>query len=109
MGCAFNAVIAPKKVQTKKDLLAFYEKHKEKLLEKYGEEFEGYSGDMASDDGTLLVKDLKLEVETKKEIKNLDEYWEGLLSLCTGHCEKWGPSIAVRIGGQWAICGAYSD
>lgn len=112
MGCNFNCVIVPKKIQTERDLKKFYEEYKDNLLAEYGEEFDGYSGDMAVDDGSLVVKkNLKLEVANDKEIQqeDMEDHWGDLLNLCTGHCEKWGPSIAVRLGGQWAICGAYSD
>lgn len=110
MGCAFNYVVVPSKVQKVADLRKFYEEYKENLLEQYGEEFEGYTGDMAVDDGTLVVKkDLKIEAEGEISQEDAEEYFEELLELCSGHCEKWGPSIAVRLGNQWVICGAYSD
>jgi len=116
MGCSFNYVMVPKKVQSVKDLREFYEQHKNKLLEEYGEDFEGYSGDMAVDDGELVVnKDLKLSVPSiKKEISQKmveKDYslFEKMMNLCEGHCEKWGSSMAIRVNDQWAICGAYSD
>lgn len=112
MGCNFNCVIVPAKIQNEKDLVEFYENYKNKLLEEYGEDFEGYTGNMAVDDDNLIIKnELKLEIKSKKELtqKDFDKYYDQLLELCTGHCEKWGPSIAVKIGKQWAICGAYSD
>ena len=113
MGCAFNCVIVPANIQKVGDLKKFYENYRDELIEKHGEEFEGYSGDMAVDDGYLVVKkNLTLQIDSKKKElkqKDLDKYWDKLLELCTGHCEKWGPSIAVRLGSQWVICGAYSD
>jgi len=110
MGCAFNCVIAPNTVQTEEEVQGFYKECQAKLLEEYGEDFEGYSGDMASDDGTLLVTELQLPHDGPDITpENLEEHWGALMELCAGHCEKWGPSIAVRIGTQWAICGAYSD
>jgi len=112
MGCSFNAVIVPVKVQSKKDLLKFYEDYRNNLVEEYGgeEEFEGYSGDLASDNGELKIKkNLKIDADEEEEITDLENYEDQLLELCEGHCEKWGGSIAVRIGKQWAICGAYSD
>jgi hypothetical protein len=77
MGCNFNCVIVPKKIQTVRDLRKFYEEYKDNLLAGYGEDFEGYSGDMAVDDGSLVVKkNLKLETETDEEIKqeDMDDY-----------------------------------
>ena len=111
MGCAFNAVIVPKEVQTHEDLLSFYEDYRAKLLEEYGGEefFKGYSGDLAVDDGSLVVTDLMLPYDGPELAVDDTEHWDNLLELCGDHCEKWGPSIAVRIGAQWAICGAYSD
>lgn len=111
MGCQFNLVIVPHNIQKIKDLENFYEDYKNKLLEEYGEDFEGYSGDLCVDDDSLIIKkELKTTVE--KEILSQEDYelvYDELLNLCEGHCEKWGPSIAVRINNQWAICGAYSD
>lgn len=111
MGCSFNHVIVPPKVQKDKDLLKFYEEHRQNLIENYGgEEFEGYSGDMASDNGNLIImKELKLDAEGTLSQEDVYEYFDELMDLCGKHCVKWGPSIAVRIGGQWVICGAYSD
>lgn len=111
MGCSFNLVIVPPEIQKNKDLQNFYEDYKNKLLEEYGEDFEGYSGDMAVDNDELIIKkELKTTVE--KEILSQEDYdlvYDNLLNLCGNICEKWGPSIAVRINNQWAICGAYSD
>lgn len=110
MGCSFNCVPVPAKIQKVGELRKFYEEYKDKLLEQYGEDFEGYSGDLAVDDGNLVIKK-NLKIETDKELNedNIGEYWDELLKLCTGHCEKWGSSIAVKAGKQWVICGAYSD
>jgi hypothetical protein len=105
MGCAFKAVFVPKKHQTQEQLQEFYSEYQGKLVEEYGEDFEGYSGDIASDSSELVVTELKLP-ELPVDHEGL---WDELMELCTGHCEKWGPSIAVRVGDQWAICGAYSD
>lgn len=112
MGCAFNCVIVPPEIQKVSDLRKFYKEHKDKLLEEYGEDFEGYSGDMAVDDGNLVVKKkLKLDIETEEPVTqdDVDDYFDDLMKLCSNHCKKWGPSIAIRLGNQWAICGAYSD
>lgn len=110
MGCSFNCVVVPPEVVKVGELRKFCEEYRNKLLEGYGEEFEGYSGDMAVDDGNLVVrKDLKLEYDGVLEQSGVDEIYDELLSLCGGHCVKWGPSVAVRVGEQWVICGAYSD
>lgn len=110
MGCSFNCVAVPPKIQKIGDLRKFYHNHRESLLEEYGEEFEGYTGDMCVDDGSLEVKkNLKLDHEGELTQDNIGEVWDELLELCSDHCEKWGPSIAVRAGNQWVICGAYSD
>lgn len=112
MGANFNCVIVPKKIQEEKDLQRFYEDYKDKLFEEYGEEFEGYSGDMAVDDGYLEVKkqlEIKCPKKTELKQKDIDKILSDLLDLCEGHCQKWGPSIAVRVNGQWVICGSYSD
>lgn len=115
MGSSFNYVIVPKKIQSHEDLQNFYEKEKQKLLDKYGDEFEGYTGDMAVDNGELLIKeDLHLVLEDYKTLtKNSfeDDYGsvEKIMDLVTGHVEKWGPSLAVRVNEQWVICGSYSD
>jgi hypothetical protein len=53
MGASFNYVIVPKKIQSRKDLKKFYLDTQQKLFEKYGEDFEGYSGDMAVDNGEI--------------------------------------------------------
>lgn len=110
MGCSFNYVVVPPEVQKVGELRKFCEDYRDSLYEKYGEDFEGYSGDMAVDDGTLKVrKDLVLEYEGEVTREGLDERYDDLLGLCEGVCVKWGPSVAVRVGKQWVICGAYSD
>lgn len=110
MGCCFKCVVVPPSVKKVGDLRKFYEKYRDSLLEGYGEEFEGYSGDMAVDDGNLVVRrDLKLEGSGELSQDDVDARYGELLELCSDHCEKWGPSIAVRVGKQWVICGSYSD
>lgn len=110
MGCQFNLVIVPNKIQKIKDLQKFYKDYKNKLLEEY-EHFEGYSGDLCVDDGNLIIKEEIKTTVKKKTLTQKDFHlvYDDLLKICTGHCKKWGPSIAVRINDQWAICGAYSD
>lgn len=110
MGCSFNCVVVPPGVQKVRDLRKWCDEYRDSLYEKYGEEFEGYTGDMAVDDGNLEVKkNLKLEREGVLTQEGVGEIYGDLLELCEGHCRKWGPSIAVRVGEQWVICGAYSD
>ena len=116
MGASFNYVIVPKKIQSEKDLVKFYEDTKQKLFDEYGEDFEGYSGDMAVDNGELEIKeDLKLDlpkykkVLTKNSFNEDDSVVEKMMDLVSEHVEKWGPSIAIRANDQWVICGSYSD
>lgn len=110
MGCSFNCVVVPPEVVRVGELRKFCEEYRSSLLEGYGEDFEGYSGDMAVDDGTLVVRrDLKLDYEGVLTGSGLDDIRDDLLELCGDHCVKWGPSVAVRVGRQWVICGAYSD
>lgn len=110
MGCSFNCVVVPPEVVKVGELRKFCEEYRDGLLAEYGEEFEGYSGDMAVDDGTMVVrKDLRLEYEGVLKQDDVDGIYAELTSLCEGHCVKWGPSVAVRVGKQWVICGAYSD
>jgi hypothetical protein len=116
MGASFNYVVVPKKIQSEKDLVKFYEDTKQKLFDEYGEDFEGYSGDMAVDNGELEIKeDLKLDlpkykkVLTKNSFNEDDSVVEKMMDLVSEHVEKWGPSIAIRANDQWVICGSYSD
>lgn len=110
MGCIFNSVVVPPEVQKVKDLRKFYNEYRNNLIDSYGDEFEGYSGDMAVDDGNLVVKkDLKLDFSGTLTQDALNNISNDLFDLSEGHCKKWGPSIAVRVGNQWVICGAYSD
>jgi hypothetical protein len=112
MGCSFNCVVVPESVKTQKQLKEFYKKTKEDLILEYGgEDFEGYSGDLAVDSGLSIRKDLVLRTSEERELTQEDfaNNFDELLKLCEGNCEKWGPSIAIRWNNQWAICGAYSD
>lgn len=109
MGCSFNCVVVPPSVQNVRGLRKFYGEYRDGLLMDYGGDFEGYTGDMAVDDGYLEVrKDLVLDWEGEVP-SDSDEVREGVMGLIKGVAEKWGPSIAVRVGGQWVICGFYSD
>lgn len=112
MGANFNCVVVPKKIQEEQDLQDFYNEYRDKLIENYGDEFEGYTGDMAVDDGYLkTIANLEMKFSKKTELKqrDIEKIWSELLELCSEHCEKWGPSIAVRVNDQWVICGSYSD
>jgi hypothetical protein len=116
MGAQFNYVVVPKKIQKQEQLEAFYEECSKKLIEKHGgEDFEGYSGDLASDNGELKITDLELELPkytkalTQKSLEDDWEFIDKILELVTGHVEKWGPSIAIKVNAQWIICGSYSD
>ena len=116
MGASFNYVVVPKKIQSEKDLVKFYEDTKQKLIDEYGEDFEGYSGDMAVDNGELEIKeDLKLDLPKYKKVLTKNSFNEDgrvvekMMDLVSEHVEKWGPSIAIKVNDQWVICGSYSD
>lgn len=115
MGASFNYVIVPKKIQKHEDLQKYYEKEKEKLYKKYGEDFEGYSGDMASDNDQLEIKEnlcIKLSHYDTLKKNSLKEDYDAEMEICKlieGHAQKWGPSVAVRVNDHWVICGFYSD
>ena len=89
---------------------------KQKLFDEYGEDFEGYSGDMAVDNGELEIKEnLKLDLPKYKKVLTKNSFNEDysvvekMMDLVSDHVEKWGPSIAIRVNDQWVICGSYSD
>jgi hypothetical protein len=109
MGCSFNHVVVPDSVKKVGELRKFYTEYRDGLLMDYGEEFEGYSGDMAVDDGSLVVRrDLKLDYDGGFD--DLSEIFDDLVKMCEeAGASKWGPSVAFRVGGRWVICGFYSD
>jgi len=116
MGSQFNYVVVPKKIQKEDKVHAFYEEVSKKLIEKHGgEDFEGYSGDLASDNGELEIKELEMQLPKHTKAltqKSLEDDWESvdkMMEFVTGHVEKWGPSIAIKVNDQWVICGSYSD
>jgi hypothetical protein len=111
MGSAFNCVVVPKNVKTRKDLEDWYGEYREGLIEEYGgeEEFEGYSGDMASDNGELVVTKVKVEYDGNELEKDADGMTEELMEAFRPHVEKWGPSVAIKVGKHWVVGGAYSD
>jgi len=121
MGSSFNFEVVPKAIRLAKDLRKFYEERRDELIKKHGEEeeeFERYSGDMASDNCDLVLrKDLVLELpKFKKDLtkKALDKDFEAQDSIMAllqleEDAQKWGPSVAVRVNDQWVIAGFYSD
>jgi hypothetical protein len=110
MGSAFNCVVAPKNIKTKKDLKDWYEEYREDLIEEYGgEEFEGYSGDMASDNGELVISKVKVDYEGNDLEKDIEDMTEKLMEVFEPHVQKWGPSVAIKVGNYWVVGGAYSD
>lgn len=116
MGASFNYVVVPGEIQAEEDLQQFYQDARAKLTEKHGSGNEGYTGDLASDDGELEVKPmLTLTLEDYKKPLHQESFAndydadEKMQELIADHVEKWGPSIAIRVNGQWVICGFYSD
>jgi hypothetical protein len=110
MGSAFSCVVVPKNIQNKKDLKNWCKKYREDLIESYGgDNFEGYSGDMASDNGDLIITNVKLNYQGQELENNLDEMQDVLMDVFEPHVEKWGPSVAIKVGDYWVIGGAYSD
>ena len=83
-------------------------------------EFEGYSGDIASGENKLIFSDDEFTVTWEQEqlLQNGnpdwgfpydDEWFVPIRTLLEKKCEKWGPSLCVKINGRWAIMGFYSD
>lgn len=83
-------------------------------------EFEGYSGDIASGkpsvlycseqfDVTAAEEDLLQQGNDKMQFPYEDAWFKPLRALLKEQCEKFGPSLCVRINGRWAIMGYYSD
>lgn len=83
-------------------------------------EFEGYSGDIASGEPSLLYcseqfavtaaeEDLLQQGNDNMQFPYEDAWFEPLRALLKEQCEKFGPSLCVRINGRWAIMGYYSD
>jgi len=119
MGANFDIVVVPKKIQTTLDLQKFYEAYRAELVDAYGEDFEGYSGDLAVDNGELEIReDLVLDLPKYKKAltknslnKDYADYnpVEKMMDLVNDHVKKWEASIAIRVNDQWIICGSYSD
>lgn len=83
-------------------------------------EFEGYSGDIASGEPSLLYCSGEFSVTADEEgllQQGNDElefpydaaWFKPLREALEKQCKKWGPSLCVRINGRWAIMGYYSD
>jgi hypothetical protein len=116
MGSSFNIVVVPKKIQKTEELQKFYEAYRTKLIDSYGEDFEGYSGDLAVDNGELEIKeDLVLVLPKYKKALTKNSFnkdytpVEQMMDLVSDHVNKWEASIAIRVNDQWIICGSYSD
>lgn len=111
MGCSFNWVAVPEGVSKVVDVRKFYEEYRDRLVFDYGDDFEGYSGDMAVDDGSLVVReDLKLDFGGVLDEDGVGSIFDDLMRMAgeAGAC-KWGPSVAFWVGTRWVICGFYSD
>ena len=75
-----------------------------------------YTGTIASGEPYLLFSEDEFEV-SEEEFAQLEEEGEGVYEeywfspikeLLEDKCEKWGPSLCVKINGRWAIMGYYS-
>lgn len=75
-----------------------------------------YTGTIASGEPYLIFSDLEFQV-SEEELAQLEEWGDGVYDeewfkpireLFEGKCEKWGPSLCVKINGRWAIMGFYS-
>jgi len=109
MGSSFNCVVVPKEIKTQKSLNKWVENYRKNLIEEYGGEecFEGYSGDMASDNGELIVTKVKVDYNgdnLEDDIENIE-----LMDVFEPYVKKWGSSVAIKVGNYWVVGGAYSD
>jgi RNA-directed DNA polymerase len=75
-----------------------------------------YTGTIASGEPYLLFSEDEFQV-SEEELAQLEEEGEGVYEedwfkpireLLEDKCEKWGPSLCVKINGRWAIMGYYS-
>jgi hypothetical protein len=83
-------------------------------------EFEGYSGDIASGERKLVYVSDEFTVAASEEGLLQDgndrlqfpcdhAWFDPIRSLLQQRCQKFGPSMCVRINGRWAIMGYYGD
>lgn len=91
-----------------------------KAVELSGDEYDGYSGDIACGEKKLILCKMEFQIP-KRYIHFLengnddwgfpydDDWFSSIRDYVEEKCEKWGPSIGVRINGRWAIMGFYSD
>jgi hypothetical protein len=76
-----------------------------------------YTGTIASGEPYLIFSEDEFEI-TEEEMAKLeqwdswvtyDEDWfRPIKELLEDKCERWGPSLCVRINARWAIMGYYS-
>jgi len=111
MGSSFNYVIVPKEIQSKQGLNRWVENYRLALIEEYGGEgcFEGYSGDMASDNGELIVTSEEFNYEGNNLEDDICDMEVELMDIFEPYVKKWGSSVAIRVGNYWVVGGAYSD
>ena len=77
--------------------------------------FEGYTGDIASSTGEFFASATSLVIGAEHE-ENLgaredyfdQEWFEPVAAEVNEKCQKWGPSMCMRINGRWAVMGLYA-
>jgi len=88
-------------------------KHEDEEFDEY--QF-AYTGTIASGEPYLIFSDVEFQV-SEEELAQLEEWGDGVYDeewfkpireLLEDKCEKWGPSLCVKINGRWAIMGFYS-
>ena len=121
MGSAFNCEMLHSGIETKAELAATYKELRQALIANAEAEHGecAYTGNLAVDDGKLIVSDLGFDLSEGQE-QALREYeaWGhfpdedvlgGIQDAVGELTEKWGSSVAVKVNGSWAIMGFYSD
>lgn len=112
MGCSFGALALPREIQTPEEVKALYKQLRG------DDDQESNTGDIRSDNGQVVVhEEINLDmpgIEAPEEGGFLDlegtNEEEALIKVLQDtEAEKWGPSIALRINGQWFFAGLYSD
>ena len=79
-----------------------------------------YTGTIASGEPDLIFSDRKFQVsaEQMRLLENAKDSWSfdyhadwfaPIKEFVEENCEKWGPSLCVKINGRWAIMGLYPD